>query len=81
MKSPNIYTTPGFLPFLFARLFSVFAMQIQAIVVGWQIYDITRDPMALAYVGLAQFIPIVLCLPYAGDLIDRLNRKAVLALS
>ncbi|NLJ52240.1 MAG: MFS transporter [Alcaligenaceae bacterium] len=81
MKSPNIYTTPGFLPFLFARLFSVFAMQIQAIVVGWQIYDITRDPMALAYVGLAQFIPMVLCLPYAGDLIDRLNRKAVLALS
>ena len=56
-------------------------MQIQAIVVGWQIYDITRDPMALAYVGLAQFIPMVLCLPYAGDLIDRLNRKAVLALS
>ena len=81
MKSPNIYTTPGFLPFLFTRLFSVFAMQIQAIVVGWQIYDITRDPMALAYVGLAQFIPMVLCLPYAGDLIDRLNRKAVLALS
>lgn len=81
MKSVNIYTTPGFLPFLLARLFSVFAMQIQAIVVGWQIYDLTRDPMALAYVGLAQFIPMVLCLPYAGDIIDRFNRKIVLALS
>lgn len=56
-------------------------MQIQAIVVGWQIYDLTRDPMALAYVGLAQFIPMVLFLPSAGDIIDRFNRKAVLALS
>ncbi len=81
MKAPNIYATPGFLPFLFARLFSVFAMQIQAIVVGWQIYELTRDPMALAYVGLAQFVPMVLFLPYAGDVIDRFNRKAVLALS
>lgn len=56
-------------------------MQIQAIVVGWQIYDLTRDPMALAYVGLAQFIPMVLFLPSAGDIIDRFNRKTVLALS
>lgn len=81
MKSPNIYTTPGFLPFLLARLCAVFAMQIQAIVVGWQVYDITRDPMSLAYVGLAQFIPMVLLLPSAGDLIDRFNRKTVLAVS
>ncbi|NJB65747.1 MFS family permease [Paenalcaligenes hominis] len=56
-------------------------MQIQAIVVGWQIYDLTRDPMALAYVGLAQFIPMVLFLPSAGDIIDRFNRKTVLTLS
>ena len=69
------------MPFLLARLFAVFAMQIQAIVVGWQIYEITRDPMSLAYVGLAQFIPMVLLLPSAGDIIDRFNRKMVLAIS
>ena len=56
-------------------------MQIQAIVVAWQVYDITRDPMSLAYVGLAQFVPMVLLLPSAGDLIDRFNRRTVLALS
>lgn len=56
-------------------------MQIQAIVVGWQVYEITRDPMSLAYVGLAQFIPMVLLLPYAGDIVDRFNRKTVLAIS
>lgn len=81
MKSSNILFTPGFLPFLLARLCAVFAMQIQAIVVGWQVYEITRDPMSLAYVGLAQFIPMVLLLPSAGDIIDRFNRKTVLAIS
>lgn len=81
MKSSNILSTPGFLPFLLARLCAVFAMQIQAIVVGWQVYEITRDPMSLAYVGLAQFIPMLLLLPSAGDIIDRFNRKIVLAIS
>lgn len=81
MKSTNIYALPGFIPFLLARLAAVFAMQIQAIVVAWQVYEISRDPMSLAYVGLAQFLPMLILLPYAGDVIDRYNRKTVLALS
>lgn len=81
MKSTNIYATPGFLPFLLARLCAVYAMQIQAIVVAWQVYEITRVPMSLAYVGLAQFIPMLLLLPYAGDVIDRFNRRTILAIS
>ncbi|QPT40222.1 enterobactin exporter EntS [Oligella ureolytica] len=81
MKSTTIYATPGFLPFLAARLCAVFAMQIQAIVVVWQVYDTTRDPLSLAYVGLVQFIPMLLLLPYAGDVIDRFSRKAILAIS
>ena len=56
-------------------------MQIQAIVVAWQVYDITRDPMALAYVGLAQFLPMVLLLLPAGDFVDRFSRKRILQLS
>ncbi|MCP1659185.1 MFS transporter [Neisseria perflava] len=78
MKFP-ILKQAGFLPFLITRLFTVFAIQIQAIVVAWHLYDLTRDPMALAYVGLAQFVPMVLCLPVAGDVADRFNRKLVLA--
>ena len=46
-----LHRQPGFLSFLLSRLAAVFAMQIQAIVVAWQVYDITRDPMALAYVA------------------------------
>ncbi|MFG6666174.1 MFS transporter [Halomonas sp. HNIBRBA4712] len=76
-----IYRQSGFLSFLLARLGAVFAMQIQAIVVAWQVYDITRDAMSLAYVGLAQFIPMVILLLPAGDVVDRFSRKRILMLS
>lgn len=75
------YCQPGFIGFLLARLAAVFAMQIQAVVVAWQVYDITRDPLALAYVGLAQFLPMVALLLPAGDLVDRFDRKGILTAS
>ncbi|MBX8485146.1 MFS transporter [Pseudomonas cichorii] len=80
-SSVKLSRAPGFVNFIFARLLAVFAMQIQAIVVAWQVYDMTREPMALAYVGLAQFIPMLLLLMPAGDLIDRYNRKLILSIS
>ena len=79
--SASIYRHPGFLAFISARLMAVFATQIQAVVVAWQVYDLTRAPLALAYVGLAQFLPMLCLLLPAGDLIDRFNRKAILASS
>src|SRR5256885_303643 len=41
----------AFVPFVMARMLSMFAQQMQAVVVAWQVYDLTRDPMSLAYVG------------------------------
>lgn len=72
---------PGFLSFLTARLLGVFAQQMQAVVVAWQVYDLTRDPLSLAYVGLAQFLPMLLLLIPAGDLSDRMSRKRILGAS
>src|SRR5690625_7628084 len=71
----------GFKAFLVARLGAVFAMQIQAVVVVWQIYDLTQNHLSLAYAGLAQFIPMLLLLLPAGDLVDRYRRKPILPLS
>jgi MFS family permease len=77
----SIYRHPGFLSFISARLMAVFATQVQAVVVAWQVYDLTRNPLALAYVGLAQFLPMLCLLLPAGDLIDRFPRKTILSLS
>lgn len=77
----SVFRHPGFAAFLVARVLAVVAGQIQAVVVAWQVYDLTREPLALAYVGLAQFLPMLLLLLPAGDLIDRFNRKPILATS
>lgn len=77
----SVYRHAGFMAFLVARVVAVFATQIQAVVVAWQVYDLTRDPLALAWVGLAQFLPMLVLLMPAGDLIDRFNRRRILALS
>jgi len=57
------------------------ANQIQSVAVAWQIYEIARTPMALGYVGLAQFLPIAALFFLAGDVADRHNRRRILAIS
>ncbi len=76
----SILKQTGFLPFLATRVFAMLAIQIQSVIVGWHVYDATRNPMALAYVGLSQFVPMAACLPIAGDIADRYNRKWVLGI-
>jgi len=51
--------------------------QIQGVVVAWQIYDITKDPLSLGLMGLAEAFPFVLCSLYAGHVADRMNRHRV----
>jgi MFS family permease len=80
-KPRPVYRHAGFLAFLLSRLAAVFATQVQAVVVAWQVYDLTREPMALAFVGLAQFLPMLCLLLPAGDLIDRFSRKRILGVS
>jgi MFS family permease len=74
-------SNPAFVAFLLARLAGMFATQIQAVVIGWQVYERTADAMSLAYVGLAQFLPMLVLLLPAGDLIDRHARKPILMAS
>ena len=50
------------------------ATQLQAVVVGWQIYALTHDPLSLGLIGLAEALPFIgFALP-AGHLADRTSR-------
>jgi MFS family permease len=51
--------------------------QIQATVVGWQVYALTKDPLALGIVGLAEAVPFIGAALYAGHVADRHNRKTL----
>jgi len=70
---------PNYSRYLAGRFLSSFATQMQTVAVGWLIYDLTRDPLDLGLVGLAQFLPAVLATLPAGQAADRCNRKAILA--
>ena len=57
-----------------------FAVQIMSVSVGWQVYDITRDPLDLGLVGLAQFLPPLLLVLVTGLVADRFNRRLIMGL-
>jgi MFS family permease len=67
--------------YLAVRFATTLGTQIQSVAVGWQVYDITRDPVALGYVGLSIFLPMVLLVLPAGDMADRVDRRFMLVAS
>jgi len=49
-------------------------LQMQGVVVGWQVYDRTGDPLALGLVGLSEALPFLAVALFGGHVADRLNR-------
>ena len=68
-----------FTAFLAARFLATLAVQMQTVAVGWQVYEVTRDPLDLGFVGLSQFLPFVLLVLPAGHLADSRDRRRILA--
>jgi MFS family permease len=72
------FAHPAFTLFQIARFLIVSAMEMQAVAVGWQVYEITKRPLDLGLVGLAQFLPGILLFPISGHASDRYERRNVL---
>jgi MFS family permease len=69
-----------FLFFLNTRFFLTIAIQMQSMLVGWQIYKETGDYLAMGIIGLTEAIPnIVTCL-FSGHIADSFNRKRILVI-
>src|ERR1700722_9931251 len=71
---------PAFSAYILGRFFIVAALEMQSVAVGWQIYDITRRPFDLGLAGLAQFLPGLLLFLVSGHVVDRFDRRKLLAL-
>jgi len=71
---------PAFTIFQTARCLVVFALEMQAVAVGWQVYEITKRPLDLGLVGLAQFLPGSVLFLAAGHVADVFDRRKVLIL-
>ena len=69
---------PDFRRLLSARVLFIIASQIQGVVVGWQIYELTNNPLALGLIGLAEAIPSITVSLYAGHVADSVPRKRII---
>ena len=75
MRNGRFFTLLAF------RLQIVLAYQIMAVVVGWHIYQLTHDPLALGLIGLAEVIPYFCCALFAGYAVDHHSRRMFGALA
>lgn len=68
--STAVLRLPNFRCLLFARMFGMMALQCQAVIVGWQVYSITKDPFMLGLTGLTEAVPAIACALFAGHIVD-----------
>jgi len=72
------FTHPNFVSYTLARFFIVVGLEMQSVAVGWQVYEITKRPLDLGYVGLAQFLPGFALFLFAGHAADLYDRRRLL---
>ena len=63
--------------FIVSLLTMTISSQIQGVVVAWQIYDITHDPLSLGLMGLAEALPFIGIALFAGHVADRFSRHRI----
>jgi len=64
--------------FVAARFFYIMALRMVTTVIGWRIYEITHNPLAIGLIGLSEFLPAFCLALYAGHVIDKSDKRALL---
>ena len=67
-----------FRTFLLVRFAFVFARTMQFIVIEWEVYNLTKDPLSLGMIGLMEVIPAVSLALFAGHIVDQKEKKGLL---
>lgn len=76
--SKAAFQYPSFRFYQYGRFLAVGASEMQSVAVGWQVYEITKRPLDLGLVGLAQFLPGILLFLAGGHAADRFPRKNII---
>ena len=71
------FRIPDFRRFIVSLLTMTLGAQVQTLVVSWQIYGITHDPLSLGLIGLAEVVPFIGVALFAGHVADRLDRRRI----
>lgn len=73
-----LFAHPQLSWYLSARFLTLLAIEMQSVALGWQVYEITKRPLALGYIGLFQFLPGLVLFPICGYLADTISRRKLL---
>jgi MFS family permease len=68
----------NFARYMVSRVCTNLAWQMFGVAVGWHLYSLTRDPLALGLVGLADFLPFFSLVLVGGHTADHCNRRQIL---
>ena len=64
--------------FLIIRFILVFGWSMQFIIVEWEVYSLTKDPLSLGLIGLVEVIPAISTALFAGHIVDQREKKDVI---
>jgi MFS family permease len=64
-----------------AKFIFTLAIRMQSVIVSWQIYELTHDPLSLGLIGLSEAIPYLSITLFAGHVADVVNRKKIILIS
>lgn len=67
--------------FLAARFLLTFGVHMQSVIIGWQVYSLTGDPLSLGLIGLSEVIPFFCISLYAGHAADSFRRKKIIMIA
>ena len=70
-----------FRSFLMLRFFLAAGWHMQAVVVAWTIYDLTKDPLMLGMVGLAEAIPAIGAALPMGYVVDKMEKRRAIRIA
>jgi len=66
--------------FLLLRFALVLGWSMQFVVIEWQVYALTKDPLSLGIIGFCEFLPAFLLAPFAGHVVDRKEKRNLFTL-
>jgi len=65
--------------FLLMRFVLVFGWSMQFIVIEWEVYSLTKDPLSLGLIGLMEIIPALTMALFAGHIVDQKEKRNLMA--
>jgi MFS family permease len=69
---------PEFRLYILFRFFFILVLNMQATLISWKVYEITKDPFSIGLIGLIEFVPAVIMAFYAGHTIDRNDKRSMM---